>query len=231
MTIKTHVIDLAHLGMRDLDQVGGKNSSLGEMISHLSSAGVAVPGGFATTADSFREFLAQNGLDKKIYAQLAALNTDDVHQLAAVGKQIREMVINTPFTPAFEQEVHAAYQQMVKSIGHDEFSVAVRSSATAEDLPDASFAGQQETFLNVKGIDAVLESIKHVFASLFNDRAIAYRAHHEFEHHDVALSAGIQQMVRSDLAVVPNARLHRQLRKISGFLSAQHQLLLHDGSV
>lgn len=201
MAVKTHIIDLAHLGMRDLDQVGGKNSSLGEMISHLSAVGVAVPGGFATTADSFREFLAQDGLDQKIYAQLATLNTDDVHQLAAVGKQIRAMVINTPFTPEFEHEVHVAYQQMAKSIGHDEFSVAVRSSATAEDLPDASFAGQQETFLNVKGAAAVLESIKHVFASLFNDRAIAYRTHHEFAHHDVALSAGIQQMVRSDLAV------------------------------
>lgn len=201
MTVKTHIIDLAHLGMRDLEQVGGKNASLGEMISHLSSAGVAVPGGFATTADSFREFLAQGALDKKIYEKLSTLNTDDVHQLAVVGKQIREMVINTPLTTEFEKEVRNAYQKMAQSIGHDEFSVAVRSSATAEDLPDASFAGQQETFLNVKGIDAVLESIKHVFASLFNDRAIAYRTHHQFDHHDVALSAGIQQMVRSDLAV------------------------------
>jgi pyruvate,water dikinase len=201
MAIKTHIIDLAQLGMRDLEQVGGKNASLGEMISHLSSVGVAVPGGFATTADSFKEFLSQDGLDKKIYAKLSTLNTDDVHQLATVGREIREMVINTPFTPEFEQEVHTAYQKMSQAIGHDNFSVAVRSSATAEDLPDASFAGQQETFLNVKGIDAILESIKLVFASLFNDRAIAYRTHHEFEHHDVALSAGIQQMVRSDLAV------------------------------
>ena len=201
MAVKTHIIDLAHLGMGDLEQVGGKNSSLGEMISHLSSAGVSVPGGFATTADSFREFLAQHNLDKKIDEKLAALNTDDVHQLAVVGKEIRKLVVDTPFTPEFESEVRAAYKQLSQSIGHDNFSVAVRSSATAEDLPDASFAGQQETFLNVKGIDDVLLTIKHVFASLYNDRAIAYRAHHEFEHHDVALSAGIQQMVRSDLAV------------------------------
>lgn len=201
MAVKTHIIDLAHLGMRDLEQVGGKNASLGEMISHLSSAGVSVPGGFATTADSFREFLAQNNLDKKIYEKLSGLNTDDVHRLAVVGKEIREMILNTPFTAEFEKEVRAAYQKLSQTIGHDNFSVAVRSSATAEDLPDASFAGQQETFLNVKGIDAVLESMKHVFASLFNDRAIAYRTHHQFEHHDVALSAGVQQMVRSDLAV------------------------------
>lgn len=201
MSVKTHIIDLAHLGMGDLDQVGGKNASLGEMISHLSSAGVTVPGGFASTAESFKEFLAQDGLDKKIYEKLSVLNPDDVHQLALVGKQIREMVVAAPFTPQFIREVHSAYQHMAHSIGHDDFSVAVRSSATAEDLPDASFAGQQETYLNVKGIDAVLDSIKLVFASLFNDRAIAYRTHHKFAHHDVALSAGIQQMVRSDLGV------------------------------
>ncbi|WP_115707471.1 phosphoenolpyruvate synthase [Legionella sainthelensi] len=201
MAIKKHIIDLAHLSMRDLEQVGGKNASLGEMISHLSSAGVAVPGGFATTADSFREFLAQDNLDKKIYTKLETLNTDDVLKLAIVGKEIREMIVNAPFTSDFENAVRTAYEQLSQSIGHDDFSVAVRSSATAEDLPDASFAGQQETFLNVKGIDAVLLSIKHVFASLFNDRAIAYRTHHHFEHHDVALSAGIQQMIRSDLAV------------------------------
>lgn len=201
MAIKKHVIDLAHLSMHDLEQVGGKNASLGEMISHLSSAGVAVPGGFATTADSFREFLAQNNLDKQIYTKLEALNTDDVLQLTLVGKEIREMIVNAPFTSEFENAVRTAYEQLSQSIGHDNFSVAVRSSATAEDLPDASFAGQQETFLNVKGIEAVLLSIKHVFASLFNDRAIAYRTHHQFAHHDVALSAGIQQMIRSDLAV------------------------------
>lgn len=200
MTVKAHTIDLAQVGMRDLEQVGGKNSSLGEMISHLSSAGVAVPGGFATTADSFREFLSHDALDKRIYEQLSALDTEDVCQLAIVGKQIREMIINTPFTPEFEQAVRHAYQKMAQQIGHEDFTVAVRSSATAEDLPDASFAGQQETFLNVKGIDAILVSIKHVFASLFNDRAIAYRVHHNFAHSEVALSAGIQQMIRSDLA-------------------------------
>ncbi|WP_454784113.1 phosphoenolpyruvate synthase [Legionella sp. WA2024007413] len=201
MTVKTHIIDLAHLGMHDLEQVGGKNASLGEMISHLSSAGVSVPGGFATTADSFREFLSQDNLDKKIYAKLASLDADNVQQLAVIGKEIREMIVNTPFTPDFERAVREAYDQLSQSIGHDNFSVAVRSSATAEDLPDASFAGQQETFLNVKGIDQVLLSIKHVFASLFNDRAITYRTHHQFAHHEVALSAGIQQMIRSDMAV------------------------------
>lgn len=201
MTVITHTIDLAQLGMRDLDQVGGKNSSLGEMISQLSSADIAVPGGFATTADSFREFLSQNSLDKQIYEKLSTLDTEDVCELAVVGKQIREMIVNTSFTPKFITAVHSAYEQLCQNIGHDNFSVAVRSSATAEDLPDASFAGQQETFLNIKGVDAVLESIKHVFASLFNDRAIAYRVHHNFVHSDVALSAGIQQMIRSDLAV------------------------------
>ena len=201
MTVKTHTINLAQLGMRDLEQVGGKNSSLGEMISHLSSAGVAVPGGFATTADSFKEFLSRDGLDKKIYELLDALDTEDVCQLAVVGKQIREMIINTPFTPEFEAAVRIGYEHLSQEIGHDNFSVAVRSSATAEDLPDASFAGQQETFLNIKDVDSVLASIKLVFASLFNDRAIAYRVHHQFAHNEVALSAGIQQMIRSDLAV------------------------------
>jgi pyruvate,water dikinase len=201
MTVRRHTIDLAQLGMGDLEQVGGKNASLGEMISHLSSAGVSVPGGFATTADSFKEFLSSDGLDKKIYSKLSSLDTDDVQQLAVVGKEIRALIIDTPFTVEFEAEVRRAYEQLSKHIGHNDFSVAVRSSATAEDLPDASFAGQQETFLNIKGIDSVLISIKHVFASLFNDRAIAYRVHHQFAHDDVALSAGIQQMVRSDLAV------------------------------
>jgi pyruvate, water dikinase len=199
--VKTHTIDLAQLGMRDLEQVGGKNASLGEMISHLSSAGVSVPGGFATTADSFREFLSRDGLDKKIYQKLETLDTDDVCKLAIVGKEIRELIINTPFTAEFENAIRNSYLQLSQQIGHDDFSVAVRSSATAEDLPDASFAGQQETFLNIKGVDSVLLAIKHVFASLFNDRAIAYRVHHNFAHHDVALSAGIQQMIRSDLAV------------------------------
>ncbi|MDI9819680.1 MULTISPECIES: phosphoenolpyruvate synthase [unclassified Legionella] len=200
MAVSAHTIDLQHLGMRDLEQVGGKNASLGEMISHLSGMGVLVPAGFATTADSFRKFLAQNSLDKKIYKLLDSLDTEDITQLTLTGKNIREMVINTPFSPDFEQAVRGAYDNLAKTIGHDEFSVAVRSSATAEDLPDASFAGQQETFLNVKGVEAVLIAIKQVFASLFNDRAIAYRVHHGFSHHEVALSAGIQQMIRSDLA-------------------------------
>lgn len=201
MSVSKHTIDLAQLGMADLEQVGGKNASLGEMISHLSSLGVSVPGGFATTAESFKEFLAKDDLDKKIYAKLSSLDTEDVRQLALVGKEIRALIVDTPFTQSFISEVQHAYQQLAERIGHDDFSVAVRSSATAEDLPDASFAGQQETFLNVKGIDEVLIAIKQVFASLFNDRAIAYRVHHQFAHHDVALSAGIQQMVRSDLAV------------------------------
>lgn len=198
---KMQVIDLSQLGMRDLEQVGGKNASLGEMISHLSSAGVDVPGGFATTADAFRLFLSQKGLDKKIYELLKHLDTEDVLQLACIGKQIRDLIIDTPFTEEFEEAVKTAYHTLAKQIGHDDFSVAVRSSATAEDLPDASFAGQQETFLNIKGVESVLKSIKLVFASLFNDRAIAYRVHHGFAHHEVALSAGIQQMIRSDMAV------------------------------
>lgn len=201
MSVSVHTIDFKHLGMQDLEQVGGKNASLGEMISHLSAADVLVPAGFATTADSFRAFLSQNGLDQHIYEMLSKLNPDDINQLTHVGKTIREKVVNTPFSSEFEAAVRQSYEQLAKHIGYKDFSVAVRSSATAEDLPDASFAGQQETFLNVRGIDAVLTAIKHVFASLFNDRAISYRVHHGFAHHDVALSAGIQQMIRSDIAV------------------------------
>ena len=195
----THTIEFKHLGMRDLPQVGGKNASLGEMISCLQSKGISVPTGFATTADSFREFLKQNNLDKTIYDRLAKLNIDDLTQLTKAGKEIREAIINTPFSPEFIDAVTLAYVNLAKTIGHDQFSVAVRSSATAEDLPDASFAGQQETYLNVHGIDSVLAAIKDVYASLFNDRAIAYRVHHHFSHADVAISAGVQQMVRSDL--------------------------------
>ncbi len=201
MAGSAHTIDFRHLGLHDLDQVGGKNASLGEMISHLSGMGVAVPAGFATTADSFREFLSHGGLDKKIHALLANLDIDDVQQLAIIGKQVRAMVVETPFPAALEQDVRKSYAELAALIGHNNFSLAVRSSATAEDLPDASFAGQQETYLNVTGVDAVLLSIKQVFASLYNDRAIAYRVHHGFAHQDVALSAGIQQMIRSDLAV------------------------------
>ncbi|KTD21980.1 pyruvate,water dikinase [Legionella lansingensis] len=201
MAVSAHTIDFQHLGMQALEQVGGKNASLGEMISHLSSAGVLVPAGFATTADSFREFLTHNKLDKKIYDLLAKLDTDDIAQLTSVGKTIRDMVVSASFSPDFENAICKAYEDLAKKIGHNDFSVAVRSSATAEDLPDASFAGQQETFLNVRGVPAILKAIKQVFASLFNDRAIAYRVHHGFAHQDVALSAGIQQMIRSDLAV------------------------------
>ncbi|CEK10283.1 phosphoenolpyruvate synthase [Legionella hackeliae] len=201
MAVSVHTIDFQRLGMRDLEQVGGKNASLGEMISHLSSAGVLVPTGFATTADSFREFLTQNKLDQKIYDMLASLDTENIAALTTAGKQIRQMILEAPFSKEFEKAVRTSYEDLVKVIGHTDFSVAVRSSATAEDLPDASFAGQQETYLNVRGIDAILIAIKQVFASLFNDRAIAYRVHHGFAHNDVALSAGIQQMIRSDLAV------------------------------
>ena len=196
-----NTIDPKHVSMQDLPQVGGKNASLGEMISHLTEVGLLVPAGFATTADAFREFLSNEGLDKSIYALLEGLDIENVEHLTVVGKKIREMVLNTPFPAAFERDVRASFKALEASIGHEHFSVAVRSSATAEDLPDASFAGQQETYLNVQGIDAVLLAIKRVFASLFNDRAITYRAHHGFAEHDVALSAGIQQMVRSDLAV------------------------------
>lgn len=199
MAVVKHIIDLAQLGMRDLEQVGGKNASLGEMISQLSSVGVTVPGGFATTAESFREFISQNGIDKTIYAKLSHLDVDDVRTLAVVGKEIRELILNTAFTSEFETAIRLAYENLSERLGNDTFSLAVRSSATAEDLPDASFAGQQETYLNVKGVDSVLRAIKQVFASLFNDRAIAYRVHHGFAHRDVALSAGIQQMIRSDL--------------------------------
>ncbi|KTC76085.1 phosphoenolpyruvate synthase [Legionella birminghamensis] len=201
MALGQHTINFTQLGMHSLEQVGGKNASLGEMISHLSSAGVHVPTGFATTATAFREFLQQDKLDERIHQMLLTLNTENINDLVSTGKAIRELIVKTPFTPQFIEAVTDSYNALIKEIGHNDFSVAVRSSATAEDLPDASFAGQQETFLNVKGIDAILQSIKLVFASLYNDRAIAYRVHHGFAHNEVALSVGIQQMIRSDLAV------------------------------
>lgn len=193
------IISLRELSLNDLPIVGGKNASLGEMIQHLSHAGVLVPGGFATTAQAFRDFLSHEGLDKKIYDQLQNLNVDDVQQLARVGHGIRQAIMNAPFHADFIEEIQSAYHQMIKDLGREDFSVAVRSSATAEDLPEASFAGQQETFLNICGFDAVLDAIKEVYASLFNDRAIAYRVHHGFPHDQVALSVGIQYMVRSDI--------------------------------
>jgi pyruvate, water dikinase len=195
--VSAHVLWYSKLRMHDVETVGGKNASLGEMISNLAASGVKVPNGFATTADAYREFLKHEGLDERINAQLKALDVDDVQALAVCGKSIREAVAKAPFPARLEQEIRAAYDELVKESG-TEISVAVRSSATAEDLPDASFAGQQETFLNVSGIENVLHAIKEVFASLFNDRAISYRVHHGFEHAQVALSAGVQRMVRSD---------------------------------
>ncbi len=192
------VLWFSELGMHDVETVGGKNASLGEMIRNLASAGVQVPNGFATTAAAYREFLAHEGLADRINAQLSALDVDDVVALARTGKAIREAVVKAPFPAALEREIRAAYDKLHAESGAD-IAVAVRSSATAEDLPDASFAGQQETFLNVRGIEAVLLHVKEVFASLFNDRAIAYRVHKHFDHAKVALSAGIQRMVRSDV--------------------------------
>ena len=195
------VAPFEHLRMTDVESVGGKNASLGEMISQLASAGVRVPGGFATTAHAYRRFLAQDGLARRIQDKLATLNVDDVRALAEAGAQIRQWVGETPLPADLETAVRSAFAELVSgdtNLGASA-SFAVRSSATAEDLPDASFAGQQESFLNVSGIDDVLHHIRHVFASLYNDRAIAYRVHKGFAHADVALSAGVQRMVRSDL--------------------------------
>ncbi|STT04385.1 phosphoenolpyruvate synthase [Klebsiella pneumoniae] len=186
------------LGMNDVDRVGGKNASLGEMITNLSGMGVSVPNGFATTADAFNQFLDQSGVNQRIYALLDETDIDDVSALAKAGAQIRQWIIDTPFQSELENAIRDAYDLL--SADDAEASFAVRSSATAEDMPDASFAGQQETFLNVQGFDAVLVAVKHVFASLFNDRAISYRVHQGYDHRGVALSAGVQRMVRSDLA-------------------------------
>lgn len=192
-----YVMWLDELRMTDINRVGGKNASLGEMICHLSNVGVKVPGGFATTATAFRDFLAQGELAARIDATLRTLNVDDVTRLVKTGATIRQWVVDTPFPSALEEAIVSAYERLEAAAGHP-VEVAVRSSATAEDLPEASFAGQQETFLNVRGIEAVKHAIHHVFASLYNDRAIAYRVHHGFNHDAVALSAGIQRMVRSD---------------------------------
>lgn len=196
--VQDYVLWYDQLGMNDVARVGGKNASLGEMISNLSGAGVVVPNGFATTAEAFNEFLEQSGLNERIHSILDKLDTNDIKALGEAGKKIRQWVIETPFQPALQQAIHEAYQKL--SGGNGQVSFAVRSSATAEDMPDASFAGQQETFLNVRGIDHIMEAIKHVFASLFNDRAISYRVHQGYDHRGVALSAGIQRMVRSDIA-------------------------------
>ncbi len=189
-----YVIPFTELRMTDVEQVGGKNASLGEMISQLP-ASVRVPGGFATTAEVYREFLAHQGLAERIHAALETLDVDDVDTLASTGAQIRQWIVDTPFPAKLEEEIHAAYNALVTE---GEGSFAVRSSATAEDLPDASFAGQQETFLNIHGYENILHAMKEVFASLYNDRAIAYREHKGFAHAEVALSAGVQRMVRSD---------------------------------
>ncbi|TMO55732.1 phosphoenolpyruvate synthase [Pseudoalteromonas phenolica] len=197
--MQDYVLWYQELGMQDVPRVGGKNASLGEMISNLSNAGVQVPGGFATTAEAFNEFLEQSGLNEKIHNILDTLDVDDVNTLAKVGAEIRQWIIDTPFQPELDKAIRNAYNTLHGDASAD-VSFAVRSSATAEDMPDASFAGQQETFLNVRGIDAVMVAIKHVFASLFNDRAISYRVHQGYDHRGVALSAGIQRMVRSDKA-------------------------------
>jgi pyruvate,water dikinase len=191
------VAPFEQLRMTDVETVGGKNASLGEMISQLAATGVRVPGGFATTAHAFRQFLQHDGLEERIRARLAQLNVDDTRALAEAGEQIRGWIVATPFPAALDAAIRAQFELLVA--GSPQASFAVRSSATAEDLPDASFAGQQETFLNVSGIDSVLHHMKEVFASLYNDRAISYRVHKGFAHADVALSAGVQRMVRSDL--------------------------------
>ena len=194
--MNAYVIPFEQLTMRDVETVGGKNASIGEMIGQLSRLGVQVPGGFATSAQAFRDFLAQDGLDARIHAALAGLDVDDVTKLAATGATIRSDIMATPFPAALER---AVLDELARMDSGSEIAVAVRSSATAEDLPEASFAGQQETFLNVRGGGAVLRAMHEVFASLFNDRAIAYRVHQNFDHAGVALSAGVQHMVRSDL--------------------------------
>jgi pyruvate,water dikinase len=198
MEQQRYVVWLETLRMGDVAKVGGKNASLGEMISQLAHLGVRVPDGFATTAAAYRDFLAQSGLDKRIRVVLDDLAVTDVIALAEAGSRIRQWIVDTPLPPRLESEVREAYEKMQAEAGVD-ISWAIRSSATAEDLPDASFAGQQETFLNINGVDHVLSAIKQVFASLYNDRAIAYRVHQGFKHQDVALSAGVQRMVRSDL--------------------------------
>jgi pyruvate,water dikinase len=189
---------LKDLRMADLPQVGGKNASLGEMIGGLTQAGIRVPGGFATTADAYREFLQAGGLAQRIARRLKDLPEGDVEALERCGREIRGWILAAPLPDKLEQDIRSHYQELVSNTS-SEVSFAVRSSATAEDLPDASFAGQQETFLNIHGVEHVLEAVRHVFASLYNDRAISYRAHHGFEHGEVALSAAVQQMVRSDL--------------------------------
>lgn len=196
ITLVEYVVSLDKLGVHDVEHVGGKNASLGEMISNLAGAGVSVPGGFATTAQAYRDFLEQSGLNDRIHAALDVLDVDDINALTKTGAQIRQWVMEAEFPARLDSEIRTAFAAM--AAGNDNMAVAVRSSATAEDLPDASFAGQQETFLNIRGVDNVIRAAKEVFASLFNDRAIAYRVHQGFDHKLVALSAGVQRMVRSE---------------------------------
>ncbi len=191
-----YVVSLDKLGKHDVEHVGGKNASLGEMISNLAGAGVSVPGGFATTAQAYRDFLEQSGLNAQIHAALDALDVDDVNALAKTGAQIRQWIMDAEFPEQLNAEIRTHFAELSK--GNPDIAVAVRSSATAEDLPDASFAGQQETFLNIRGVENVIRAAKEVFASLFNDRAISYRVHQGFDHKLVALSAGVQRMVRSE---------------------------------
>ena len=196
ITLVEYVVSLDKLGKHDVEHVGGKNASLGEMISNLAGAGVSVPGGFATTAQAYRDFLEQSGLNDQIHAALDALDVDDVNALAKTGAQIRQWIMEAEFPEKLNAEIRTAFAAL--SAGNPDIAVAVRSSATAEDLPDASFAGQQETFLNIRGVENVIRAAKEVFASLFNDRAISYRVHQGFDHKLVALSAGVQRMVRSE---------------------------------
>ena len=198
-SLNQNILWLHELRLADLARVGGKNSSLGEMIGNLANLGVSVPGGYATTAEAFKDFIAHNDLSKRIFDKLATLDVEDVDALTVAGKEIRGWVIDAPLQPQLDADIRTAYAQLAADNGGGDIAVAVRSSATAEDLPDASFAGQQETFLNVTGADDVVHKVKEVFASLYNDRAIAYRVHHGFKHEDVFLSAGVQQMVRSDV--------------------------------
>lgn len=193
-----YVVSLDKLGNHDVERVGGKNASLGEMISNLAGAGVSVPGGFATTAQAYRDFIDVNNLDARIHDLLDALDANDVNALAKAGTQIRQWILEADFPEQLDRDIRTAFAQMAN--GNDNMAVAVRSSATAEDLPDASFAGQQETFLNIRGVDNVIHAAKEVFASLFNDRAISYRVHQGFDHREVALSVGVQRMVRSETA-------------------------------
>ncbi len=194
--MQEYVVSLEHLGSGDVERVGGKNASLGEMISNLAGAGVSVPGGFATTSTAYRDFLSKSGLDERIHNLLDTLDVEDVRKLAEVGAKIRQWIMDEPFQSEFEIAMRGAWDELSKD--NENLAVAVRSSATAEDLPDASFAGQQETFLNIRGYDNIVRTTKEVFASLFNDRAISYRVHQGFDHRQVALSAGIQRMVRSE---------------------------------